>query len=305
MTAIPAGWYPDPAPQTLPGRLRYWDGGQWTAHVHDPQPVPPVPTVPRYPEPVAPQAYPQAYGQPYGQAYGQAPPQQYAQEYAQQYAQEYAQPVSRPRPTTPDGQPLSGWWRRVAAQLIDGLILSPVLFGILALFLASRWDTIRTWFDEYSRSVDAGTAPPSPPALFSPFSATMIAMVATYIVVLAIYTLGFWHWKQATPGKLALGIRIRRREAPGPMPWSTMLSRFVFVEALAIASYVPVVGILFVLAGLLDYLWPLWDRKNQALHDKVARTNVVLAPARPVQPVSGAGGSSVTPTREEGLPPVW
>jgi hypothetical protein len=35
MTQIPAGWYPDPAPQTLPGRLRYWDGAAWTEHVSD------------------------------------------------------------------------------------------------------------------------------------------------------------------------------------------------------------------------------------------------------------------------------
>jgi uncharacterized RDD family membrane protein YckC len=302
MTEIPAGWYPDPAPETLPGRLRYWDGQQWTTHVHDPQPVP---AAPRYPEPVAPQAYPQAYGQQYAQPSGQVAPQAYAQQYTQQYTQEYAHPEAKPRPTTPDGQLLSGWWRRVAAQLIDGLILSPVLFGILALFLASRWDTIREWLDDYSNAVDAGTSPPSPPDLFSPFSATMLAMVATYLIVLAIYTLGFWHWKQATPGKLAVGVRIRRREAPGPMPWSTMLTRFLFVEALAVAAYVPVVGILFVLTSLLDDLWPLWDRKNQALHDKVARTNVVLAPPRPVQPVGGPGGASVTPTREEGLPPVW
>jgi hypothetical protein len=27
----PAGWYPDPQ---VPARLRYWDGWQWTAHLH-------------------------------------------------------------------------------------------------------------------------------------------------------------------------------------------------------------------------------------------------------------------------------
>ena len=26
---------------------------------------------------------------------------------------------------------------------------------------------------------------------------------------------------------------------------------------------------------LIDYLWPLWDDKRQALHDKVAKTQVV------------------------------
>ena len=27
--------------------------------------------------------------------------------------------------------------------------------------------------------------------------------------------------------------------------------------------------------SLLNYLWPLWDDKKQAIHDKVAKTNVV------------------------------
>jgi uncharacterized RDD family membrane protein YckC len=26
---------------------------------------------------------------------------------------------------------------------------------------------------------------------------------------------------------------------------------------------------------LLDHLWPAWDGKKQAIHDKIARTNVV------------------------------
>ncbi|MDQ1588827.1 MAG: hypothetical protein QOJ77_1992 [Microbacteriaceae bacterium] len=44
--ATPPAWYPDPADAT---RLRWWDGGQWTAHLHDPsvaqQPVVSTPTV--------------------------------------------------------------------------------------------------------------------------------------------------------------------------------------------------------------------------------------------------------------------
>lgn len=269
MTQIPAGWYPDPA-QTHAARLRYWDGTAWTQHVHDPQP----PTLPSHP---APSPYP---------VYAPHPP---------------AYPT-RPEPrTTPDGQPLSGWWRRVLAQVLDGLILSPVMVGLLVAFLASRWDEIRRWWDAYTAAIDAGTNPPSPPDLFQPWSAEVLGLAAAYAVVLAVYTLGFWRWKQATPGKLVMGIRIRRREAPGTLPWSTMLARFLFVEALAFASYAPWVGLLFALAGLLDYLWPLWDRNNQALHDKVARTNVVLAP----EPEASASDRSTVDLSAAGLPRRW
>jgi uncharacterized RDD family membrane protein YckC len=277
MTQIPAGWYPDPA-QTHPGRQRYWDGTAWTAHVHDPVPPAP-PAYPAYPEPYT-QGHPQAYAPSYGATYAPALPQ--------------------PR-TTPDGQPLSGWWRRVLAQLLDGLILSPVLLGVLAVFVATRWQEISTWFDEYSSALDAGNTPPPAPDLFQPFSTQMLAFAAAWTIVLAIYTLGFWRWKQATPGKLIVGVRIRRRETPGPMPWSTMLPRFLFVQALALAAYAPWIGFLFVLAGLLDYLWPLWDSRNQALHDKVARTNVVVAPAAEQAP----GAPGTVDLTAAGLPRRW
>jgi uncharacterized RDD family membrane protein YckC len=42
-----------------------------------------------------------------------------------------------------------------------------------------------------------------------------------------------------------------------------------------VCAVVPVAGVIFGLYPLLDKLWPLWDEKRQALHDKVARTNVV------------------------------
>ena len=37
------------------------------------------------------------------------------------------------------------------------------------------------------------------------------------------------------------------------------------------------VSALFILPIVLDYLWPLWDKKNQALHDKVVGSVVVKA----------------------------
>lgn len=37
MTNAQPGWYPDPAGNT--GKLRYWDGTQWTEHYAEPQPA--------------------------------------------------------------------------------------------------------------------------------------------------------------------------------------------------------------------------------------------------------------------------
>jgi len=39
-----------------------------------------------------------------------------------------------------------------------------------------------------------------------------------------------------------------------------------------------VLSLISSLAYLLDVLWPLWDDKRQAIHDKAAATNVVLGP---------------------------
>ena len=265
MTQIPAGWYPDPAPQTAPGRLRYWDGAGWTEHLHDPQP------------PAYPAAHPQVAPQPYGQLYGQA----------------YGQPTARPVPTTPDGQRLSGWWRRVLATLLDGLFQGFLVAIALIPVLVAERHRVHDWFQQ---AADSNRFETPQLALFGT-AGWQVAVLAILVVVPTIYTLAFWRWKQATPGKLIVGVRIRRRDRPGPMPWSTMIIRFGFVEVLSLAGRVPWVGLLFALAGLLDYLWPLWDDKNQALHEKVAGTNVVL-----VDPPATTTEQRLI---EAGLPPRW
>ncbi len=90
-----------------------------------------------------------------------------------------------------------------------------------------------------------------------------------------VYHVGFLMALQATPGKLALGLRVRLRSRPGPMPLGTVLLRWLGQFGYSILNVVPSLGLVFGLYGLLDVLWPLWDGKKQALHDKIARTNVV------------------------------
>ena len=239
MTQIPAGWYPDPDtsnPQAPRGQ-RYWDGQQWTTHVAPP-PGAAGPGMPPYaPMPAA------AGG-----------------------------PVVA---TTPDGQVLSGWWRRVGAYLIDWLII-----GLVSMLVGWRWmsqiftaygDLVR----EAMRAADKGQPVPSSTSLMSEVLVPILVVSLIAVAVNFVYNVAFLKWKAATPGKLALGLRIRLRERPGPLSWSTVLLRWLGQEWYRVVGLVPMVGGFLGLYMLVDDLWPLWDDKKQALHDKVAKTNVV------------------------------
>jgi uncharacterized RDD family membrane protein YckC len=79
--------------------------------------------------------------------------------------------------------------------------------------------------------------------------------------VLAVYCMLFWALAGRTPGMAVLGLRvvgIRR----GAVSWPAALTRAV------VLAYLPI-G-----AG-----WALVDRRNQGLHDKLARTVVVRLPS--------------------------
>ena len=238
MTQIPAGWYPDPDtshPGTPQGQ-RYWDGRQWTEHVA-PAVAPPVPA--------------------------QAPMAPYSGAYAALVA------------TTPDGQPLAGWWQRVGAYLIDMVIVTPlvVIFG---------WPWIREIGSAYGdlvnesiRAAENGRSMPDQTDLMAELLVPFLLLTLVGLLVNLVYNAGFLKWKAATPGKLAIGLRVRLRETPGPLSWGTVLLRWAGQNWYAALSIVPILGSVLGLYPLLDMLWPLWDDKKQALHDKVAKTNVV------------------------------
>ena len=104
------------------------------------------------------------------------------------------------------------------------------------------------------------------------------ALVGFFIVATLVnfaYVVGFLKGFQATPGKMALGLQVRLRDRPGTLPWGTVLVRWLFQSGYNPLGLLPFVGALTSVYWLLDNLWPLWDGKRQALHDKAARTNVV------------------------------
>lgn len=259
--SAPAGWYPDP--QLLvpgaPPQQRYWDGQAWTEHVA-PIAQPSYGQTP-YDEP--------AQGQPgYGEpaAYGQA---SYPQAgYAGSPA--YAMP-----PVTPDGVPLAGWWQRVGASLIDFLILVLITVLLTLPLIRDVFSAFGDFFDASMTAAENGTPAPSSTQFQSDVAGPLAAVTAISLALNFVYNVLFLVWKQATPGKLALGLRVRLRERP-ELPVATVLLRWATQSGVpGLLGLVPFVGAISGLFTLLDVLWPLWDDKRQAIHDKVAKTNVV------------------------------
>lgn len=75
------------------------------------------------------------------------------------------------------------------------------------------------------------------------------------------YLLGFWIWKSATPGKLLFKLQIHGPDGKVLTPQTAVL-RFLgyLVNALTLG---------------IGFLWIVWDKEKQGLHDKIAKTHVV------------------------------
>ena len=169
--------------------------------------------------------------------------------------------------------PLAGWWQRVLALVIDTILIG-IVGGIIALpWIRDVFDAYSDWFDE-ALNADSGSTPDTG-QLQSDTAGPLAVIGAINLALGFAYNVGFLMWKQATPGKLVLGLRVRLRETPGPMSIGTVLLRWLGQYGVGIIGLVPFVGGISFLYTLLDYLWPLWDDKKQAIHDKIAKTNVV------------------------------
>jgi uncharacterized RDD family membrane protein YckC len=104
----------------------------------------------------------------------------------------------------------------------------------------------------------------------------VLGFVVVTIVVRFVYEVGFLKGFQATPGKMVLGLQVRLRNRPGPLPWGAVLARWATQYGYGVLSVLATATFLTGTYWLLDNLWPLWDGKRQALHDKAAGTNVVF-----------------------------
>jgi uncharacterized RDD family membrane protein YckC len=149
---------------------------------------------------------------------------------------------------------LAGWWSRVGAALIDGIIISVVAFALLAIFGVGFAST----------DSDTGTGALIVASLVSGLAFAVAALL--YAPFMMAKTNG------KTLGRMAVGNRVVRANGQ-PMTLGWAMLREVAVKWLLFNA----IGgsITFGLAGLLDVLWPLWDDENRALHDFIVDTRTI------------------------------
>ena len=176
--------------------------------------------------------------------------------------------------TTPDGQPLAGLGARFVGRILDALLA--VTLGLLAGFplWVQAWRRLVDYLDSIG-ALDPNNPQPirDPLALYtdSGIIGPIIGGVLVMTIVRAVYTIGLVGWKGATLGKMAVGVRIRSWDRPGVPTYWQATQRWLTGEFLAFVTGLVATGIYV----LLDYLWPVWDSRKQALHDKWPKTVVV------------------------------
>jgi len=149
-------------------------------------------------------------------------------------------------PLPPSTDRLAGIGQRVAARLLDGLILGVPLTVVV--FATSTMDSARNTVD------------------------TPVAVQVLAAVVLALYEVVLIHTRGQTIGKRLMGIQVVRVNDGALPDWSAAIARYLVP---ALPALVPLPG--FFLLSIVVYLVALTNPLRRGWHDRAAGTIVVRA----------------------------
>jgi uncharacterized RDD family membrane protein YckC len=129
----------------------------------------------------------------------------------------------------------AGFWTRALAFLIDWLIVVVIAMPVIVLAFGAEYFSL----DPERRVWD----------------------IATWLLI-GIAVVGFWRYCGATPGKLALDLKIVDAQTGARPTTGRLVLRFVCYLLSALPLY-------------LGFLWIAIDRRKQGWHDKIAGTVVI------------------------------
>jgi uncharacterized RDD family membrane protein YckC len=151
------------------------------------------------------------------------------------------------------GKPLASWGSRLAAFLIDGLILliPAVLLTVVVIAIAAGSDT---------GAIVTGIV-------------GFLAFLVVALIYAPVLMARDGRNNGQTWGKQMMNIRVVR-DSGEPMSFGWAALREIGVKGLAVtiaSSIIPFIP------WFLNYFWPLWDDQNRCLHDMICSTHVVSA----------------------------
>lgn len=147
-----------------------------------------------------------------------------------------------------------GFWPRVLASIIDSILICVVTLPLLRLIYGP------TYFDQSDTRWILG------PADF------LISWVFPAVAVVL-----FWLYREATPGKMAIGARVVDAETGRVLSIGQAIGRYL-------GYFVSIIPL------FLGVVWVAFDPKRQGWHDKLAGTVVVRPKHRDAEAVKFHNG---------------
>lgn len=139
----------------------------------------------------------------------------------------------------------AGFWRRLAATLIDTLLLLALAIPVMLIFGHGM-----------PQPMQPGTLPHAP---------GLSELLLNYVLPLAL-TVFFWVKYLGTPGKLLLSCHVVDAATGAPLRTGQAILRYFAY----IISTLPL---------CLGFVWIAWDKRKQGFHDKIAKTVVIIEDA--------------------------
>jgi uncharacterized RDD family membrane protein YckC len=151
---------------------------------------------------------------------------------------------------------LAEWWRRAVAFILDGIVVGAISVALIVAF---------------GGVFSLGFLGGEELGVVSLVLGLLAGGLAVFVAALLYAPLIMARTNGKTLGKMATGCRVVRVDGrPVDLGWA--LLREAVVKGLGLGL---VGGITGGIAYLVDFLWPLWDDENRALHDMVVSSRVV------------------------------
>jgi uncharacterized RDD family membrane protein YckC len=167
-----------------------------------------------------------------------------------------------PPAATPFEAPLAGWWQRVGASILDGIILVPgTAIVIPPLIYPEIFVVAVTSCHGEGRHFQCHVTSSGP-------IGWIVALDIAVVLLCWLAYFGVFNGlvDGQTPADAAAGISVRDANTGTLVGFWRGAARWLIRSALYACLIVP---------GLVNDLWPLWDKRSQSFADKACKTVVI------------------------------